>query len=178
MKNLNSFISKLKCVLLMSVGFNAAGEAFNYSAGPNWGPNKTVQLEVQSECSNDGCPYAGAPSEYCEVRASVEGKTTTKYNAGAEITQSAWKLSGGWAEEEVKGTAGTVIKTWETRCVAHNADIAKTYRNGTLIFYTTVGGQITTTKTEYLTQTISLFARAYGKPDAAQPSPCDPKCPE
>jgi hypothetical protein len=178
MKNQNSFIYQLMCVLLMSVGFNAAGQGFNFTAGPNWGPNETVQLEVQSECTNDGCPYAAAPMDFCRVTASVDGKLAQKFSTGTGITPAVWKLDVGWATETVSGTAGTVVKEWWTRCVAHNADIAKTFRRGTVIYYTTVNGIPTNARPEHLTQTISLFARAPGKPDIAQPNPCNPNCPQ
>jgi hypothetical protein len=116
--------------------------------------------------------------DFCHVTASVDGKSAQKFSSGTGITAAVWKLDVGWATETVSGTAGSVKKEWWNRCVAHNADIAKTFRRGTVIYYTTVNGIPTSARPELLTQTMSLFARAPGNPDAAKPNPCNPNCPQ
>jgi len=162
----------------------ANADCFNFSSGPTSGSPVTSQIEVKAECSNGSCPYAGATPETCTVSATVQGQTMLKYSlsvsggVGGSADPAHFGLSGGWETQTITGSSGTATKTWSNWCVAHNADTAKTTVTSTILHWTNCNGTPTSSWTETLTTVTAFFARAPGNPDAAQPSPCNPNCPQ
>lgn len=178
-------LKTITMAVLTVMGFlRANGSCFNFSTGPTSGSPVTSQIEVKAECSNGSCPYAGATPETCSVSATVQGQNMLKYfltgsgSVGGSADPVHFGLSAGWEKQTITGSSGTAIKTWSNWCVAHNADTAETTVTTTIINWTSCNGVPNSSFTESLTTVTAFFARAPGNPDAAQPSPCSPNCPQ